>query len=76
MFRSTKYKPKKIKTIEITKKILNLGILNRFRIGVRITRIKPAKLLIKNLGYLRMFVQKLFINEILFVINLLFYINV
>ena len=76
MFRSTKYKPKKIKTIEITKKTLNLGILNRFRIGVRITRIKPAKLLIKNLGYLRMFVQKLFINEILFVINLLFYINV
>jgi hypothetical protein len=76
MFRSTKYKPKKIKTIEITKKTLNLGILNKFRIGVRITRIKPAKLLIKNLGYLRMFVQKLFINEILFVINLLFYINV
>ena len=75
IFRRIKYKATKIKTIEIIKKIRNLGILNKFRIGVRITRIKPIKLLIKNLGYRRIFVQKLFINKILFVINLLFYIN-
>jgi hypothetical protein len=75
IFISIKYKATKITIIEITKKIRNLGILNKFRIGVRITKIKPIKLLIKNLGYRRMFVQKLFINKILFVTNLLFYIN-
>ena len=41
--------------------IRNLGILNKFRKGVRIIKIKPIKLLIKNRGYLIMFVQKLFI---------------
>jgi hypothetical protein len=44
------------------RKIRSFGILNKFRNGVRITNIKPNKLLIKNLGYLRIFVQKLFMN--------------
>ena len=56
--------PISIKIIEIIKKIRNLGILNKFLKGVRITKIKPTKLLIKNLGYRRMFVQKLFINDL------------
>jgi hypothetical protein len=50
--------------IETIKKIRNFGILNKFLKGVRITKIKPTKLLIKNLGYLRIFVQKLFINHL------------
>ena len=49
----------------------NFGILNRFLIGVRITKIKPARLLIKNLGYLRIFVQKLFIIK--FYLLLIYY---
>ena len=51
-----------IKLTERIKKSLNLGILNKLRNGVRITKIKPIKLLIKNRGYLIMFFQKLFIN--------------
>jgi hypothetical protein len=62
-------------TIKRIRKIRNFGILNKFRKGVRIISTKPNKLLIKNLGYLRMFVQKLFMNYNLFVNNLLFYIN-
>lgn len=42
--------------------IRSLGILNKFRKGVIITRIKPIKLLIKNRGYRKIFVQKLFIS--------------
>ena len=64
-----------MRIIKIIKNIRNLGILNKFRRGVKITRIRPAKLLIKNLGYLKIFVQKLLINKNLFVINWLFYIN-
>ena len=45
----------------IIKTNLNFGILNKFRKGVRITKIRPIKLLIKKRGYLSMFVQKLFI---------------
>ena len=66
--------PISIKIIEIIKKIRNLGILNKFLKGVRITKIKPTKLLIKNLGYRRIFVQKLFIKYFI-ITNLLFYIN-
>ena len=38
------------KIMNKTKKIRNLGILNKFRNGAKITRIKPTKLLIKNRG--------------------------
>ena len=62
-------------TIKRIRRIRNFGILNKFRKGVRIISIKPNKLLIKNLGYLRMFVQKLFMNYNLFVNNLIFYVN-
>ena len=57
-----KYIIKIIKMIEIIKKSLSFGILNKFRKGVRITKIKPIKLLTKNRGYLTTFFQKLFIN--------------
>ena len=40
------------------KKILNFFTFNKLRNGVRIIKIKPAKLLIKNRGYLDTFVQK------------------
>ena len=59
---STVYIIRIIKLTEKTKKSLNLGILNKFRKGVRMIRIKPIKLLTKNRGYLTMFFQKLFIN--------------
>ena len=35
---------------EIIKIIRNFGILNKLRNGVKITKIKPTKLLIKNRG--------------------------
>jgi hypothetical protein len=35
---------------DIIKIIRNLGILNKFLKGAKITKIKPAKLLIKNRG--------------------------
>lgn len=35
---------------DIIKTIRNLGILNKFLNGAKITRIKPTKLLIKNRG--------------------------
>jgi len=38
-----------------------LDVLNKFLKGVKITKIKPARLLIKNLGYRNILVQKLFI---------------
>jgi hypothetical protein len=52
--------------IIVIKKIIgiikrNFLILNKFRIGVIITRIKPIKLLIKNRGYRDTLDQKLFI---------------
>ena len=56
----------KIINIQNRKKLLikkrrSFGILNKFLKGVMIIRINPAKLLIKNRGYLEMFVQKSFI---------------
>jgi|AntRauTorckE5430_2_1112549.scaffolds.fasta_scaffold29655_1 hypothetical protein len=46
----------------IIKKIRSFGILNKFLNGAKIIKINPAKLLIKNRGYLEMFVQKSFIK--------------
>ncbi len=43
-------------------KIRNFGTLNKFLKGAKITKIKPAKLLIKNLGYRRILFQKSFID--------------
>ena len=40
------------------KRILNLFTFNKLRNGVKIIKINPAKLLIKNRGYLDIFVQK------------------
>ena len=45
-----KYKTPIKKISKIIKKIPSLGILNKFRKGVTIIKIKPSKLLIKNLG--------------------------
>ena len=45
-----KYKIASKRTSEIIKKIRSFGILNKFRKGVTIIKIKPSKLLIKNLG--------------------------
>ena len=39
----------------------NFLILNKFRNGAIMIKIKPNKLLIKNLGYREIFVQKSFI---------------
>jgi hypothetical protein len=64
-----KYNAKKIKITELIKKKRNFGILNRFLNGVRITRIDPNKLLIKNLGYRKILVQKLFINDSLLLLT-------
>ena len=44
-------------------KIRNFLIFNKFLKGVKITKIKPAKLLIKNLGYREILVQKSFIEN-------------
>jgi hypothetical protein len=38
------------KNSEVIKRIRNLGILNKLRNGVKMTKIKPIKLLIKNRG--------------------------
>ena len=53
----TKQNMKKLK-IKIRR---SFGILNKFLNGVNSIIINPAKLLIKNRGYLEIFVQKLFI---------------
>lgn len=43
------------------KGVFNLDVLYKFIKGVRIITIKPAKLVIKNRGYLKILSQKLFI---------------
>jgi len=43
-------------------KIRNFGTLNKFLSGAKITKIRPAKLLIKNRGYLEILLQKSFIK--------------
>ena len=42
--------------------IRNFVNLSKFLKGIKITRIKPITLLMKNLGYLKILVQKLFIK--------------
>ena len=42
--------------------IRNFEVLNKFLNGVNITKINPAKLLIKNRGYRAIFIQKSFIK--------------
>ena len=42
--------------------IRNFEILNKFLNGVKMTKINPAKLLIKNRGYRAIFVQNSFIK--------------
>ena len=44
--------------------IRSFFILNRFFTGVKITKSSPRTLLIKNRGYLKIFVQKLFITAL------------
>ena len=53
----------KNKKIKKNRKLRNFGILNKFLNGVLITKINPTKLLIKNLGYLIIFFQKLSIDK-------------
>ena len=50
MLLSTRYRPVKKRTRNTIKKIRNLGILNKFLNGVKITKISPVTLLIKNRG--------------------------
>jgi hypothetical protein len=50
IFLITKYKRIKTNIKNITKVIRNFLILNKFLKGVRITKIEPAKLLMKNRG--------------------------
>jgi hypothetical protein len=61
MFIKIKYKPIENNKRNKTKKIRNFGTLNKFLKGVKITKTRPIRLLIKNLGYRRILVQKLFI---------------
>ena len=44
------YKSRIINKKNTTRKMRNFGTLNKFLNGAKITRIKPTKLLIKNLG--------------------------
>ena len=55
-------------------RILNFFVFNRLRNGVKIIKIKPAKLLIKNRGYRETFVQKSLIYKIyIYSINVYYY---
>ena len=56
-----KYNITKNNKRNINKKIRDWGFLNKFRKGVKITSNNPIKLLMKNRGYRRIFVQKSFI---------------
>ena len=47
---STRYRHVKKRIRNTIKKIRNLGILNKFLNGVKITKINPVTLLIKNRG--------------------------
>ena len=58
MFTKIKYKPVSNPINTKGKRILNFFTFNKLRNGVKIIKIKPAKLLIKNRGYRDTFVQK------------------
>ena len=62
MFIIIVYKPKIKAKLNKIKNKRSLGILNKFLKGVNIININPIILLIKNRGYLIIFVQKLFIS--------------
>lgn len=55
----------KIKDI-IIKIIRKFGIFNNLLNGIKMTKINPTKLLIKNRGYLEIFFQKSFIKDIIY----------
>ena len=57
-----RYNPKQNIKELISKRIRSFGTLNKFLNGAKITRINPATLLIKNRGYLEIFIQKSFIK--------------
>ena len=61
MLRIIVYKAIKHKIIKNITKIRSLGTLNKFLNGAKITKIKPARLLIKKRGYRTMLFQKSFI---------------
>ena len=58
MFTKIKYKLATNPINTKGKRILNFFTFNKLRNGVKIIKIKPAKLLIKNRGYRDTFVQK------------------
>jgi hypothetical protein len=58
MFARIKYKLARNPMKTKGKKTRNFFTFNKLRNGVKIIKIKPTKLLIKNLGYLDRFVQK------------------
>ena len=62
MFRRVKYNSTANKKQLSSKTIRNFGILNKFLRGAKITKINPAKLLIKNRGYREILFQKSFIQ--------------
>ena len=57
-----RYNPNKKTKEPIITKIRSFGTLNKFLNGAKMIKINPAKLLIKNRGYLEIFVQKSFIK--------------
>lgn len=63
IFRIIKYKDNPNMKQPINKKIRNFGILNKFLSGAKIIKINPAKLLIKNRGYLEILFQNSFIKS-------------
>ena len=62
MFFMVRYKNTTIAKKVSSEKIRSFGVLKRFLSGANITKINPAKLLIKNRGYLEILFQKSFIK--------------
>ena len=58
-----RYKSTRTNKKDTIKRIRNLGTLNKFLNGAKITKIKPTKLLIKNLGYRDILFQKSLIEK-------------
>jgi len=64
MFASIKYKVPTVNKKIMGTRNLNFLILNKFRNGAIMIKIKPIELLIKNLGYRDTLVQKSFIHKL------------
>ena len=62
MFFMVRYKNTTIAKKVSSEKIRSFEVLKRFLSGANITKINPAKLLIKNRGYLEILFQKSFIK--------------